>query len=237
MPILNLIDVDADNQLCPTACIDVLAVMCFPRSSRLRQRFKEGLLGAGANSPNSHSPDPVRVQLKEYAQRGALAGEIFMTLLQLHEAGERPSIENVIKIMRRSRHDRDDIAWWPVPEEWRASAKLRTHRDTVFRCFAEFESVRHLWASLTSDLAHSSGPLPIENNERLLVFLASACQLANTAKRVPLYVRRRPSGPRRPCLVEPRSIWRFITPDPSPKQSDSQRRPLSDQALAYLREI
>ena len=230
MPQFSLIS--DDDQIASLAPFKVLAVMCHPSDLPAR----EGMLAtiqAGTRVERRRrrelSPDLFLKAVKNETRRGALAGGLLLTLLQLDENGVRPSLNKAMPLVREFlepwRQDRGS--------DWSAEdhlAHIPTRRSRMLTAFKEFHSVSHLWAALLHGQQSKRSDIWPGANKTLPRFLAYGEAFAKKGCRL-----KWPGGDRRYTLDRAK-LWRFALPRRFQEQAEIEALPLNERQCALLRE-
>ena len=215
----------SDNQIDPLAPFIVLSIMCYPlqketsqrnqRLSTLRRQTGEGKARRAVLSTEEYLSSASR-----RAARGGIAGSLFLNYLQLHELGERASLNAAISLVR-CRPPRWSDVFWPVWDAKAVEMHMPHSRRKMLEAFRHYLPAAHLWAAALHGYQNERNDISPESLNALPTFLAYADQFLWLAHQTPW------AGVDRKVLLRGPTAWRFGLPARFTQSVFLQAEPIS----------
>ena len=184
------------TRLKPLAHFSVLSYMLHPGDAKSREQFMAKIAEetgeiSPRRAPLSHE-EAIR-NLHLHRNKGAQAGFITLTQIQLHRENSNSSLNNAIKIIQEAQPDwnsQGNTDDWRRPQPYQY---LPGARQTIIKNVREYRGSQFLWAAFIHNLEHEHvEPFWLVSLDNLPKFIGHAEIFAEFYKKLP--VQRR--GPR-----------------------------------------
>lgn len=182
----------------------VYSVMVHPRNERARKRM---LAAARAHEHLTPRIEAKALIEARTAARKGLAGAILLRLIQIDEAGHKPSLNAASFLL--------SVTWpddWLTDPEFSRLRGLETgrQRERHLKAWNMYRPVAHLWgAFLLPLMQHLDAPTFLDDGADFVKFLHTADWLAVRGSQIYLD---NPGRRRREPAMECSKTWRFILP-------------------------
>ena len=211
----------SDGSLHPLAHWRIIAYMTYPGNRAQRHRFIK--LGEELyRAPDEQQAQRAFAQIRPAFLEGAVAGDLLLYLLQLHEHHRLASLNRALRLVRAAilHHADRPLRGLPPAEEltgreWHAARKalgLRAiHRPTLLKIFWRFRPVAHLWAAfLLAEYLDRPNLDFLRAPANIPRLAALSHALARRAAKVPLWSKQRER------VLPPRLACKVFVPDAHP---------------------
>ncbi len=225
MPIFDLRDSKDPEKLDTIAVFKLRSVMVFPEDFIEREKFMAMILsetGVGKPRRSAFSQDEAVEKEKIQSRRGAEAGFLVLTCIQLHQNGRVPSFNNAVKIARHALPNWTGI-YQSKFHNVDHSRHLPRARRILQRVSTQYRRVAHLWAAYVHAEQHERRDVLPESNETLAAFLGYAEAIAAMYRDLP--IQRRDQRP----LNRYADRWRFKIPPHLVIRPSLRAEPLPDE--------
>lgn len=191
-------------ELSPLARVLVYAVMLYPRDKRKR----DGVVDAAKRNQFTKGQQERELAKARSAARVGLAGSILLRLIQIDEAGQKPTLNSasfIIGVM----WEKD---WLTNPENSRLRGlKTGKHRPRHLDAWRKYRPVAHLWAALLLPLHRDAdSPTFLEQKADFINFIHVADWFAVRGSRIKLFNQKlRRYEP----AMEVGKTWQFSLPE------------------------
>jgi hypothetical protein len=215
----------------PLAPFKVLAVMCHPNNRVQREKMLGNIqkeTGAGRPRRQPMTAEAFMQEVRRTSRRGAIAGGLLLTMLQLHHNGRRPSLNHAMRLITAL------LPEWKQPQSPSWSKiyhyEHRPHSKTnMLQAYNQFRTVAHFWGSLLHGQQHGCQNIWPGTPETLPTFLAYAQAILELACALPSF-----AGDRRIAITRSEA-WSFTLPEPL-TTVNFKVLPLNEEQLAILNE-